>query len=207
MPQSLKVYLDSPMVIKVTEVHRRKRHRHHFDAQTQAIFTGGGDPFKFTGLTECSEFRKELLEPMSEPCIILCSPGMGNGGRALSQLEARLEYDNNTVLFVGFQARGTIGRALLAVRESLLQAPGEGGAPVVRDVQIKGQQKRVNAVIEFMGDYSAHGDSTDIIRLLAWRRCSALPKLSLWSMVMPTLWTRWRSGLRRRSGSRRASPR
>lgn len=169
LPAGLKVYLDSPMSIKVTDVHRREEHRHLFNLETQAIFAAGGDPFSFPGLVECSKFRPELLESLSEPCIILCSPGMGNGGRALSHIETRVEFDNNTVLFVGYQGNGTIGNALLAAKQALetaLAAGGTAAKKVARYVNIMGKKKRVNASIQFMGDYSAHGDWQDIIRLL-----------------------------------------
>ena len=168
IPNGLKVYLDSPMSIKCTEVHRREEHRHFLNDETQAIFASGNDPFRFPGLVEVQEFRKDLLEPLSEPCIILCSPGMGNGGRALSQLDLRVEADNSTLLFVGYQGRGTVGSALLAARNALLEAAqaGRSKKSFARYVNIMGRKRRVNATIEFMGDYSAHGDWQDIIRLL-----------------------------------------
>jgi metallo-beta-lactamase family protein len=177
LPPGLKVYLDSPMSIKVTEVHRREEHRHLFNAETQAVFASGGDPFRFPGLTEVSDFRKELLEAQTEPCIILCSPGMGNGGRALSQIEARVEFDNNTILLVGYQGRGTIGSALLDARTALLEAAKSGVKRLARYVNIMGVKKRVNATIEFMGDYSAHGDYQDIIRLLHKASAQRTPRM------------------------------
>ena len=177
LPPGLKVYLDSPMSIKVTEVHRREEHRHLFNAETQEVFASGGDPFRFPGLTEVSEFRKELLEAQTEPCIILCSPGMGNGGRALSQIEARVEFDNNTILLVGYQGRGTIGSALLDARTALLEAAKSGVKRLARYVNIMGVKKRVNATIEFMGDYSAHGDYQDIIRLLHQASAQRTPRM------------------------------
>jgi metallo-beta-lactamase family protein len=173
----LKVYLDSPMSIKVTEVHRREEHRHLFNAETQEVFASGGDPFRFPGLTEVSEFRKELLEAQTEPCIILCSPGMGNGGRALSQIAARVEFDSNTILLVGYQGRGTIGSALLDARAALLESAKKGGKRVARYVNIMNVKKRVNATIEFMGDYSAHGDYQDIIRLLHQASAQRTPRM------------------------------
>lgn len=174
----LKVYLDSPMSIKVTDVHRREEHRHLFNAETQAIFANGGDPFRFPGLTEVSEFRRDLLEAQTEPCIILCSPGMGNGGRALSQIAARVEYDNNTILLVGYQGRGTIGSALLDARTAMLEAAKNGlGKRVARYVNIMNVKKRVNAVIEFMGDYSAHADWQGIIRVLHKASVKRTPRM------------------------------
>ena len=180
LPAGLKVYLDSPMSIKVTEVHRREEHRHLLNAETQAVFDAGSDPFRFPGLTEVSEFRRELLEAQTEPCIILCSPGMGNGGRALSQIEARVEFDNNTMLFVGYQGRGTIGSALLDARNAILEAAAKGGPGAkrpIRTINIMNVKKRVNATIEFMGDYSAHGDYQDIVRLLHKASAQRTPRM------------------------------
>lgn len=180
LPKNLAVFLDSPMSIKVTEVHRREEHRQLLNAEMQALFASGKDPFRFPGLVEVAEFRKELLEAPSQPVIILCSPGMGNGGRALSQLDARLGSDNNTVLFVGYQGRGTVGGALLDIRNSLLAAAQEGGskgkAPA-KTLTIMGRKRRVNAKIEFMPHYSAHGDQQDIIRILRAMAAQREPKL------------------------------
>jgi metallo-beta-lactamase family protein len=180
LPKGLKVYLDSPMSIKVTDVHRREEHRQLLNDETQSLFASGRDPFRFPGLVEVAEFRKELLEPLTEPAIFLCSPGMGNGGRALSQLDARLGSDNNTVVFVGYQGRGTIGGALLDIRNSLLAAAKEGGASrraPAKTLSIMGRKRRVNAKIEFMPHYSAHGDQQDIIRLLASLAAQRRPKM------------------------------
>lgn len=180
LPKNLVVFLDSPMSIKVTEVHRREEHRQLLNAETQALFASGRDPFRFPGLVEVTEFRKELLEAPNQPVVILCSPGMGNGGRALSQLDARLGSDNNTVLFVGYQGRGTVGGALLDIRNSLLATAKESGssrkAPA-KTLTIMGRKRRVNAKIEFMPHYSAHGDQQDIIRLLQAMAVQRRPKL------------------------------
>jgi metallo-beta-lactamase family protein len=184
LPANLKVYLDSPMSIKVTEIHRREAHRHLLNGETRALFDSGRDPFAFPGLVECNVFRPELSETLKEPCIILCSPGMGNGGRALSHLAARVEQANCTVVFVGYQGVGTIGNALLAVRTAQIQEAADVAAlskpakqaATPRYVSIMGAKKKVKSAIEFMPDYSAHGDWLDILRILVKSSVLRTPK-------------------------------
>ena len=85
------------------------------------------------------------------PAIVISSSGMATGGRVLHHLKAALPDPRNTVLFVGFQAAGTRGRALV------------DGATAVK---IHGQMIPVHARVEQIDSMSAHADSHEILRWL-----------------------------------------
>ncbi|HEY9786883.1 MAG TPA: MBL fold metallo-hydrolase [Candidatus Obscuribacterales bacterium] len=165
----MKIYVDSPMTIRATEVHRR--HRELLNAETRALFAKGIDPFRTPGLVECMERAEseKLDQPMDKPAIIIGSSGMASGGRIVRHLLARLSGRQNTVVFVGYQGTGTLGQQLIGkdARTALGGTTVEPAAKHVRTVRIYGQPVKVYATIEFMSDYSAHGDYGDIIGWLS----------------------------------------
>lgn len=140
-------YLDSPLAEKVTKVFekypeflsRKVNSEHNFD-----IF--GLSRVKITSTV--SESKE--IEFANPPKIIMAGSGMMNGGRILYHLQNYIEDPKNTVLVVGYQARGTLGRRLLDGAE---------------EVKIFGKKYAVGANIRAIGSYSAHADSP---QLLSW---------------------------------------
>jgi metallo-beta-lactamase family protein len=106
-------------------------------------------PRRFTPLPSPRESR--AVVEAAEPAIVIAASGMATGGRVLHHLAACLPDPRHTVLFVGFQAEGTRGRALV------------DGARVVK---IHGRMVPVGARIETMDSMSAHADSGEILRWL-----------------------------------------
>lgn len=154
------VYIDSPMTIRSTAVHRK--HEDAFNAETRALFQAGTDPFSTPDQTLCHDWKESvaLLSPQSQPIIVIGSSGMAAGGRIVQHLQHRLPARQSTVVFVGYQGTGTLGQALVGgLRDGF-----PGGRP--EKVRIGGKEVRVNATIEFMPDYSAHADYADTIRWL-----------------------------------------
>lgn len=149
------VYVDSPMANKSTAVHRK--HIDLYNASCRKLIDAGRDPFTTPRQEEVSDPNrsKMLDQPMKEPVIIIGSSGMAAGGRILQHLKTRLPGRQNTVLFVGFQGTGTLGKTL-ADREHKPEA-----------VRIFGEFVPVNATVEFMSDYSGHADYEEI---LAWMK-------------------------------------
>ncbi|MDH3427333.1 MAG: MBL fold metallo-hydrolase, partial [Gemmatimonadota bacterium] len=148
------VFLDSPMAIDVTSIY--KRYMHLLDGETQALLKQGAHPFQFRGLhfvRNPTESRR--LNTMEGPKVILAGSGMCTGGRIKHHLRHNLERSNSTVLFVGFQAKETLGREIL------------DGAEKVR---INGQFYPVKARIERLFGLSAHADRRDLIRWLGYFR-------------------------------------
>jgi len=102
--------------------------------------------------TVASPQQSKDLVASHQSAIIVASSGMATGGRVLHHLQAMLPSPKHTVLFVGFQAAGTRGRALL-----------EGA----RSVRIKGRDIGVAATIDHINSMSAHADSSEILRWLS----------------------------------------
>lgn len=143
----LPVFLDSPLAIEVTDIYRKMRM--DFNDSATAEEAKHGDIFKFPRLvfTPRSEESKAILR-VPPPKIILAGSGMSNGGRVVHHEANYLPGSQNTLLFVGFQAVGTLGRQI------------QDGA---KEVMINGQKVPVRAHIETISGYSSHKDSDHLI--------------------------------------------
>ena len=136
------VYVDSPLAISATEVFRENMNL--FDEETQAMIASGDNPLEFSGLefTRTADESKEL-NAKNESAIIISASGMCEVGRIKHHLKHNLWNPNSTILFVGYQAPGTLGRRLI---------DGE------KKVKIFGEEIAVNARIEYIEGYSGHAD-------------------------------------------------
>lgn len=147
----LPVYVDSPLAIDVTAVHRL--HPECFDAETRAFLDGqrGRDPFGFDMLhyTRHVEQSKQL-NFLTTSAIIVAASGMAEAGRILHHLKNRIEDPRTTILFVGWQAPNTLGRYILE------------GNPKVR---IFGEEYHNRARAVALDGFSGHADRPG---LLGW---------------------------------------
>ena len=136
------VYVDSPLAISATEVFQENMDL--FDDETQKIIKSGDNPLEFPGLkfTRTADESKELNEK-NESSIIISASGMCEVGRIKHHLKHNLWNPNSTILFVGYQAPGTLGRKIV------------DGA---KQVKIFGEDIAVNARIEYIEGYSGHAD-------------------------------------------------
>ena len=139
---SAPVYVDSPLAISATEIF--KKNTELFEEEIQEKIKSGDHPLDFPGLqfTRTAEESKELNE-MNKPCIIISASGMCEVGRIKHHLKHNLWNPNSTILFVGYQAPGTLGRKIV---------DGE------KTVKIFGEEIAVNARIEYIEGYSGHAD-------------------------------------------------
>ena len=144
-----KVFLDSPMAGKVVGVY--DRHHALFDAEAREVWLDTPNPFRLPNLriTESTE-ASMAINRIHGGAIIIAGSGMANGGRILHHFRHGLEERRNHVVFVGYQAEGTLGRRLV------------DGAKWVR---IHGRDVRVAAQRHTVGGLSAH---TDQRGLLEW---------------------------------------
>jgi metallo-beta-lactamase family protein len=146
----LPVILDSPMALAALNFYAQ--HETELDPE---IRTGTGDIAAYSTqrfrAVETSQASREIVAS-HKPAIVISASGMATGGRVLNYLAASLPDPRNTVVFVGFQAEGTRGRALL-----------EGA----KAVKIHGLSVPVAARIEKIDSMSAHADSMEIMRWLA----------------------------------------
>jgi metallo-beta-lactamase family protein len=145
--RGVKCFVDSPLAISASQIYRR--HPECFDAETLGMLEEGDDPLEFPGIqyTRSTEGSK-AINAMKDPHIIISANGMCTGGRILHHLAHNLGRPDSTILFVGFQAEGTLGRMLI------------DGA---RKVRIMGKEFDVRARIESIDAYSAHADRREIL--------------------------------------------
>lgn len=145
------VFLDSPMAIKVTEVY--KRHAELMDQEMQHLITNHQSPFDFPGLKMVeSADESRALNMITGTVIIIAGSGMCTGGRIKHHLVTNITRTESTILFVGYQAVGTLGRQII------------DGAEQVR---ILGQHYPVKAKIIHLGGFSSHADRDDLDRWLS----------------------------------------
>lgn len=136
------VYVDSPLAISATEIFQKNMNL--LKEEIKEKIKAGDNPLDFPGLrfTRTADESKELNERM-DPAIILSASGMCEVGRIKHHLKHNLWNPKSTILFVGYQAPGTLGRSIV-----------EGA----QKVKIFGEEIAVNARIEYIEGYSGHAD-------------------------------------------------
>ncbi len=141
------IFLDSPMATKVAQVY--EKHVNLFDDQARAAWKNKSNPFRLPNLrfTESAE-DSMAINRIESGAIIIAGSGMANGGRILHHFKHNLERRQAHVVFVGYQAEGTLGRRLV------------DGA---RWVRIHGRDYRVNAQRHTVGGLSAHTDQRGLM--------------------------------------------
>lgn len=152
------VYLDSPMATRVTKVfHRWCR---YLEQESRCAPGKGADVLSFDGFKLISDTDDSIaLNSMRGPKVIMSSSGMCTGGRIKHHLKHNISRADSTIVFVGYQAVGTLGRIIT------------DGAPEVR---IYGVNLMVNAQIKSIYGFSAHGDRDDLLHWLS--ACKTPPK-------------------------------
>ncbi|MDP4236809.1 MAG: MBL fold metallo-hydrolase, partial [Bacteroidota bacterium] len=143
-------YIDSPMATGVTDVYGKFSEEHTFTQQELSEPDKNPLLFKSLKFTKNPEDSKRLND-LNGPAIIISASGMATGGRVMHHLINRLPKTDTVVLLTGYQAEGTLGRALLE---------GE------KFVHIHGQQIPVKATIKTLNSYSGHADQGEIMEWL-----------------------------------------
>ena len=140
------VYIDSPLSTSATEVY--KKNAQFFDDEAKQYILSGNNPLDFPNLnfTKSVEDSK-FLNRDDSPKIIISSSGMCDAGRIRHHLKHNLYKKKTTVLFVGYQAVGSLGRLL---------------ADGAKSVKIFGDTIDVRARIEMIDGFSGHGDMDDL---------------------------------------------
>jgi len=141
------VFLDSPLAIKVTEVYRRFSSR--FNETARAQVSRGNDIFSFRSLRvtmDVQDSRKIAQAP--PPKIIIAGSGMSAGGRIVEHEKQYLGDPKNSILFIGYQAVGSLGRQIQ-----------EG----VKKIRINGEMVYVRAKVETITGYSSHMDGDHLL--------------------------------------------
>ncbi|MDD4872307.1 MAG: MBL fold metallo-hydrolase [Kiritimatiellae bacterium] len=145
------VYLDSPMAARITEIF--KHHFELFDDETKLLIQQGVKPCDFPELVTCRSVEEsKALNDVKGTIIIMAGSGMCNAGRIKHHLAQNISKSDNTILFVGYQAIGTLGRLIL------------DGAEQVR---IFGQIHAVNAQVRRITGFSAHAGKSELLKWLS----------------------------------------
>jgi metallo-beta-lactamase family protein len=143
------VYVDSPLAIEATSIFDR-HYGDCFDEEAKALIAKGINPIRFPGLrTAITPNESKQINADLEPKIIISASGMCDAGRIKHHLKHNLWREESTILFVGYQANGTIGRALI------------DGAP---SVKLFGEEIHVAAEITSLPGVSGHADCNGLMK-------------------------------------------
>jgi metallo-beta-lactamase family protein len=145
------VFVDSPMAIEATKVYARQTEL--FDEEALALVKSGELRRNLDIVKPCpTAADSKALNDVQGPCLIMAGAGMCNAGRILHHLRQNLHRPETTVLIVGYQSPGTLGRKLV---------DGEKYVSIFRD------RIAVNASVFTLGGFSAHAGQTDLLNWFA----------------------------------------
>jgi metallo-beta-lactamase family protein len=142
------IFLDSPMAIEASEVYWR--HSELFDEEARELHLRARSMPPLPNLTLCRTVEESMaINRVSSGAIVIAGSGMCTGGRIVHHLKHGLPRSECAVVFTGYQAEGTLGRAIVDGSD---------------EVRIQGTPVRVNARVHTLGGFSAHGDQADLLR-------------------------------------------
>ncbi len=145
------VFIDSPLAIKLTAVYQKySKNPMYFKDETISQIKGGDAIFNFPGLSLCLTRQESMaIASVLPPKIIIAGSGMSHGGRVIHHEKRYLSDPQNAILFVGYQAEGSLGRKIL---------DGE------KFVTILGENIPVLAKVKSIGGYSGHADQPQLLQ-------------------------------------------
>lgn len=145
------IFLDSPLAIKLTAIY--EKYEKYFNPHALKLIKGGDEIFDFIGLKMTSETEEsKAILTVPGPKIVMAGSGMSNGGRILHHEINYLPHKENTILLIGYQAVGTIGRSI------------ENG---VKTLHIMGEEVNIKANVEKISGYSGHKDSDHLVEFVS----------------------------------------
>jgi metallo-beta-lactamase family protein len=155
--QDLEIIVDSPLAARFTAVYRELKP--WWDAEAHQRLASGRHPLAFDNLYtvddhETHQRTVDYLARSHRPAVVIAASGMASGGRVVNYLKRMLGDPRHAVLFIGYQANGTPGRAI--------QRFGPRGGWV----ELDGARIDIRARIDTIGGYSAHADQADLLAFL-----------------------------------------
>lgn len=159
--EDLEIVVDSPLASRFTEAYRKLKP--FWDAEAKVRVKAGRNPLSFEQLTTIDSHKDHLaavdyLKKTARPCIVIAASGMCAGGRVVDYLKALVEDERTDILFAGYQAAGTPGRALQEY------GPNHGY------VELDGRRYDVKAGVHKLSGYSAHADRDSLLRFVKGMR-------------------------------------
>ncbi|MGB9856902.1 MAG: MBL fold metallo-hydrolase RNA specificity domain-containing protein [Dictyoglomaceae bacterium] len=146
IPKDFPIFFDSPMGKKITEIY--KKYSNLLSGELQKYFLESEDPFSLKNLKYISTVEESKSINNLEIGIIIAGSGMCTGGRILHHIKHNIWKENTHIIFVGYQAQGTLGRSIV------------DGA---KRIHVMGEELTVNAKIHTINGFSAHGDQKDLL--------------------------------------------
>ncbi|MBB3189422.1 MBL fold metallo-hydrolase RNA specificity domain-containing protein [Halomonas cerina] len=155
--RELEIIVDSPLAARFTEVYRELKP--WWDAEAQGRVHAGRHPLAFDNLYTVASHEEheqtvDYLARTARPAVVIAASGMAAGGRVVNYLKRMLGDARHDVLFIGYQAHGTLGRDI--------QRFGPRGGWV----ELDGERIDIRARIDTIGGYSAHADRRDLLAFL-----------------------------------------
>jgi metallo-beta-lactamase family protein len=159
----VQIFVDSPLANYATEVYRK--HHHLVNDEAKAFYKAKGDEFEFENLSYVHTQKESIsISNYLEPCIIISSAGMLEGGRIQDHLYYNIQNYYCTILFIGYCAKGTLGDRLLR------------GDPIIR---LRNRDLMVYAAIKKTDLLSGHGDHKDLVETVLQQHPTQLKKVIL----------------------------
>ena len=144
------VFIDSPLAIRLTEIY--KKYRGYFDEEANRLLKSKDTILSFPGLKMTLKTEEsKAINDIPPPKVIIAGSGMSQGGRIVHHERRYVSGENNTILFVGYQATGSLGRQIL------------DGAQMIK---IMGEEVLVRCKVKNISGYSAHADQRKLIEWL-----------------------------------------
>ncbi len=141
------VFFDSPMGVKATEIY--KKHMNLLSSEIQQYLNLEKDPFAPEGLKYITSVEESQAINSVRHAVVVAGSGMANGGRIVHHLKHGIWNPKNHVVFVGYQAKGTLGRRIVDGEKSM---------------RIAGEEVSVKANIHTINGFSAHADRDDLLK-------------------------------------------
>jgi metallo-beta-lactamase family protein len=146
----IKIFLDSPMATKIIEVF--KKHAEALEPEMAERVRNHHSPFELPGLEcTCTTEQSKAINKIKKSAIIIAGSGMCTGGRIKHHLISNITRPESTIMFVGYQASGTLGRLIVDGQQK---------------VRIMGQEYPVRARIVRVNGFSAHADKQELLEWL-----------------------------------------
>ena len=168
MWQNIDIIVDSPMAAKFTEQYRNFKTL--WDNEAKRKLNAGRHPLNFEQLYTVNSHQEHLDTiaylakgrnfTNAKPAIVIAASGMCSGGRIVNYLKQFLTDSTTDVLFVGYQAQGTLGRSIQQYGPTLTQPTKQGY------VYIDGTRITINAIVHTISGYSAHADQNGLINFV-----------------------------------------
>lgn len=140
------VYFDTPLGVSATKVY--SGFELYYDEEALKLVRSGDDPYQFPNLKVLTNKKTQGGELIRKPGIIIAGSGMCSGGKVVGHIKKNISDPNASILFIGYQAEGTLGRQIQENKGT---------------VKIEEQEYIVRAKIVTISGFSAHGDQNDLV--------------------------------------------